>query len=449
MPFRKFKETVRKHSLIEPGDRVLVAFSAGPDSTVLLHFLYLFSEELGYQLGVAHFNHMLREEAEEEEEFCRRRTSEYDLPFFSAREDVKKYAKERGLNLEEAARHLRYAFLEEVAKREGYDKIATGHTLSDQAETLLYRMLRGSGVSGLSSIALIKEGKYIRPLLRVSRKEILDFLEKTGIPFIQDPSNRDLSFDRNWLRHVLIPAVEGRFPGVEEVLAREAEILFHEDRWIEGMMEEELRRRLKGRKLIVDDWSQPLGFKRRLIRTFLRRMRGNLRRINFDHIEHLVNLKPGDEYFLPGEERVLRQGKAFFYLGKLPPLTHYRLSIEGKGIYRIGDLWEISVEEFEGEGSFDSPDEALVTAELPLTVRNWRAGDRYIPLGRREERKLSSVFNSLGVPGPLRPYLPVFVRGDRIVWAFPLPVAEEFKYRGRGLKIKVRPLNPALEFLHS
>ncbi len=448
MPFKKFKETVRRNSLIEPGDRVLVAFSGGPDSTVLLHFLFLFSEELDYQVAVAHFNHMLREEAAKEEEFCRRRASEYDLPFFSAKEDVRKFAKEKGMNLEEAARHLRYAFLEKVAEREGYNKIATGHTLSDQAETLLYRLLRGSGVSGLSSIALVKEGRYIRPLLKVSRAEIMDFLKRTGIPFLQDPSNLDLSFDRNWLRHILLPSIRERFPGVEEVLAREAEILYQEDLWIEGMMEEELQKRLRGRRLFVDDWTQPLGYKRRLIRAFLRKIRGNLRRINFDHIEHLVNLKPGDEYFLPGEERVLRQGDSFFYLGRLPQRRNYSLTIEKEGTYRIEGLWEISVERSEGQGDFSFKDEALVSAELPLVVRNWKAGDRYLPLGRKGERKISNMFNSQGIPGPLRPYLPVFLKGEEVVWPYPLAVSERFRYRGRGLKIRVKPLHPSLDFLH-
>ncbi len=449
MPFKKFKETVRKNSLIEPGDRVLVAFSGGPDSTVLLHFLFLFSEELGYRVGVAHFNHMLRREAAEEEDFCRRRASEYDLPFFSAREDVRGFAEERGMNLEEAARHLRYAFLEKVAQGEGYNKIATGHTLSDQAETLLYRLLRGAGVSGLSSIALLKEGRYIRPLLGVSRSEIMDFLKRTGIPFLQDPSNLDLSFDRNWLRHSLIPFIGERFPGVEEVLAREAEILYQEDLWIEGMMEEELGRRLRGRRLFVDGWTQPLGYKRRLVRAFIRKMRGNLRRINFDHIEHLVNLKPGDEYFLPGEERVLRQGDSFFYLGKLPSRSSYRLAIKEEGLYTIEGLWEISVEGFEGQGDFSGEGQVLVSADLPLEVRNWRAGDRYLPLGRKGERKISNMFNSRRIPGPLRPYLPVFLKDEEIVWPYPLDVSEKFRYRGRGLRIRVKPLHPALDFLQS
>ncbi len=449
MPYRKFKETVRKNSLISRGDRILVAFSGGPDSTVLLHFLFLFTEELDYSLGVAHFNHGLRGEADQEEEFCRRRAREYDLPFFSAKEDVRGFARERGLNLEEAGRLLRYEFLDRLARKEGYNKIATGHTLSDQAETLLYRMLRGAGVSGLSGIPLLREGRYIRPLLNVSRREIMDFLKRVGIPFLEDPSNQDLSFDRNWLRHQLLPVLKERFPGIEETLAREADILYHENLWIESLVEGGVEERLRGRRLKVEDWnSLPLGFKRRVLRGFLRKMRGDLRRINFDHIDHLVNLKPGEEYYIPGGERVLRQSRYFFYLGKIPGYRELYLEIPRPGEYEVEGLWKIKLREWEGNADFSARAVAYISeAELPLVVRNWRPGDKYTPLGSGSPRKISSMFNAEGIPGPLRKFIPVFEKGGEVIWVYSLPVAENFKFTGKGFVVEVIPLLPVFEGL--
>ena len=449
MPYRKFKETVRKNSLISPGDRILVAFSGGPDSTVLLHFLFLFTEEMDYSLAVAHFNHGLREEADHEEEFCRQRAMEYDLPFFSAKEDVRRFARERGLNLEEAGRILRYEFLDQLARKEGYNKIATGHTLSDQAETLLYRMLRGAGASGLSGIPLLREGKYIRPLLNISRREIMDFIKRVGIPFLEDPSNQDLSFDRNWLRHKLLPILKERFPGIEETLAREADILYHENLWIESLVEGELEKRLRGRRLKVEDWdSLPLGFKRRLLRGFLRKMRGNLRRINFDHIDHLVNLKPGEEYYIPGGERVLRQSRHFFYLGKIPEYREFYFEIPRPGEYEAEGLWRIKLREWEGEGDFSRRAVAYISGvELPIVVRNWRPGDKYTPLGSDSPRKLSNMFNAGGIPGPLRRFIPVFEKDGEIIWVYSLPVAERFKFTGKGFVVKVIPLLPVFQAL--
>ena len=442
MPYRKFKETIRKNNLIQEGDRVLVAFSGGPDSTVLLHFLFLFSEELGFSVGVAHLNHGLRRAADSEEEFCRKRSEEYELPFFSKKVNAKEYAKERGLNIEEASRELRYRFLEEIAEKGGYNKIATGHTLSDQAETLLYRLMRGSGISGLSGIHPLREGLYIRPLLQISRDEIMAFLKKTKIPFIIDPSNTDLTYDRNWIRHKLIPVLKKRFPAVEDVLAREALIFLEEDRWIEKIVQEEIERRASGKRLKIEDWEKmPIGFRRRLVRGFLRFTRGNLRRINFDHIEHIVNLTPGEQYFLPGDERIMRLGNSLFYLGKLPEFKEYELEIPGEGEYEINGLWKIKVRSFSGEPDFSRNDATYVSGiRFPVIVRNWKEGDRYIPIGKKEPRKLSNIFNSRGIPGPIRKFIPVFISGGEIFWAYMLPAGEKFKFTGHGFIFEIKPL---------
>ncbi len=432
MPFKKFKETVRKYRLIEEGDRVLVAYSGGPDSTVLLYFLKHFQRELPYQLAVAHFNHKLRPEADEEEEFAAKMAQRFRLEFFSGAEDVRAYAKEHSLNLEEAARILRYRFLEETARAKGFNKIATGHTMTDQAETFLYRLIRGSGRSGLSGIYPVKEGLYIRPLIEITRREIMEFLQRVRLPYVEDPSNLCLTFDRNRIRHKLIPFLEENFsPKIVHILAREAEIFRDEDEFLESLVEKELQQRCHEVFLDVPDWQQlHKGFRRRLVRGFIRRMKGDLRRIGFDHIEHVVNLKPGQEYFLPGGARMVRLGKSFLYLTKAPEVKSYSYTLNPGETITIAECGlTLKASYFEGKPDFSDPFKAYLDAgklSFPLKVREWRRGDKYVPVGATFKKKISDIFCAKGIPRHFRRCFPVLLSGEEIVWVVGLRVGRDY-----------------------
>ncbi len=196
---------------------LLLAVSGGPDSVALVRLLV----GSGYRLEVAHFDHALREDSAEDAAFVRDLCEKLEVPFHTERADVRKIVEERGWNLEDAARRLRYTFLTRTAKRIGAGAVVTGHTQGDQAETVLLQLLRGAAfLRGMSP----RQGQVIRPLLNTSRRELLDYLEAIGQNFRVDASNTDTTRNRAWLRHEVLPRLEQRYPGVKRTLARLASI---------------------------------------------------------------------------------------------------------------------------------------------------------------------------------------------------------------------------------
>ena len=175
------KKTIKTHNLLQRKDKVLIAYSGGPDSTALLSLLLELRELWCLELFLVHFNHKLRPGAEKDEEFVKEVARKNSLPFFLGVKDVGRFAKKRKLNTEEAGRKLRYDFLKKTATRVKANRVATGHTMSDQAETFLMRLLRGSGLRGLSGIYPAVEGIIIRPLIDVERKDIEAYLRERGL----------------------------------------------------------------------------------------------------------------------------------------------------------------------------------------------------------------------------------------------------------------------------
>jgi len=208
---RKVQDSLEKHQMAQAGDRILVGVSGGPDSLCLLHIL----RNLGYQLGAAHLNHGLRgAESDEDEEFVRNFSDSFNVPCFVTRAQIDPES-----NVEEQGRQARQEFFAYVMDREGFDRIAIGHTREDRAETFLLHLFRGSGAEGLTSMAPVS-GQTIRPLIEVSRAEVEGYLQAQGITWRIDSTNADLRFARNRVRHTVIPLIQGQFnPGFVETLS--------------------------------------------------------------------------------------------------------------------------------------------------------------------------------------------------------------------------------------
>ena len=229
----RIKTAIRKSGLIGEGETVVVGFSGGADSMALLHALHT----LGIAVIACHVNHNLRgEESRRDEEAARAFCETLGVPVAVLQADVRKAAAERGCGEEEAGREIRYAFFEEIREKYGADKIATAHTMSDQAETVLYRLVRGSGMKGLRGIPS-QRGCIIRPLLTVSRGEIEAYCRENGLAFVQDSSNTDVSYDRNRIRRETLPSLEAIRPNAAETIARTASVLAQEDDWLEEQAE--------------------------------------------------------------------------------------------------------------------------------------------------------------------------------------------------------------------
>jgi tRNA(Ile)-lysidine synthase len=193
---KKVLHYIHENDLITAGDHVLIGVSGGADSLALLHFLDRFKKTLKIELGAAHLNHCLRgDAADHDQALVKDYCQTHKIPFFSARRDVKKMAAEQKISLEEAGRLARYTFFEKVCQDQGYNRIALGHHLDDQAETILMRLIRGTGIKGISGIR--SNQSVIRPFLSTSKQEILDYCEARGLIFCQDESNFSNVYTRN------------------------------------------------------------------------------------------------------------------------------------------------------------------------------------------------------------------------------------------------------------
>jgi len=437
------RRTISRYGMTRPGETVLVACSGGADSTALLHVLNDLRGDLSIRLAVAHFDHGLRAASARDARFVHEMAAELGLPFYLEKRDVKSYALEHGLNIEEAGRRVRYEFLRETAAEIGAARVATGHSLDDQAESVLMRLLRGSGSRGLGGIAPVLEYVVIRPLIEVRRAEVEAFLKSRRIAHREDESNRDLRFLRNAVRRRLIPHLEKHYePAIVEKLGRTADVLSAEDRALELHVQRILPGMLSGKGLktglSVDALAVlPVGLSRRCIRSFIEIQKGDLLRVTFLDIENIRALKPGKMAILPGGIRLMREGP---WIKRAPgrPVRkaagfHYRWT--GKSALKIPQARAVFTVRIGAAGrdetpSFDDSRRAFLDADrivLPLTVRSPKAGDRFRPLGAPGRQKLTELMRERGIPVSDRGRKAVFESEGKIIWVEGLPVAEDFK----------------------
>src|SRR3954447_8196019 len=302
---RRVNGIITRYSMLQPGDRVGVAVSGGADSVVLLHVLQALSKDWNFGLYVLHVNHKLRgAESDQDETFVRDLAGALNLPFVGGQGRVPQS------NLEQNARRVRQAFFSEVRAEHQLQKIALGHSRSDQAETVLFRMLRGAGLAGLAGIPLAGRNALIRPLLTSGRSEIREFAAAHGILFREDSSNNNPRFTRNRIRIKTLPALSRDYnPNLEEVLAGTAQVAGDEERYWSVVVENVYREASKRTKYgLILDWNklklEHLAVRRRVIRRAIMEVRGNLLSIDLRHIEsvlQIIDSKYGhDRVTLPG-----------------------------------------------------------------------------------------------------------------------------------------------------
>jgi tRNA(Ile)-lysidine synthase len=437
----RVKKTIREYKLLEKKDRILISYSGGVDSTGMLTLLLELRQEWSFELFLGHFNHKLRQAADEDEQFVRRMANRYSLPLFIGSKDVRSYARKKKLNIEEAGRELRYDFLKRTALRIGEAKIATGHTLTDQAETFLMRLMRGAGLRGLGGIFPSVEGTIIRPLIQVERQDIEAYLKEKGIEFRIDESNLDRRFLRNRIRLDLIPYIKKNFaPEIVSSLGRIASIIREEDSLLGKIAQEKAEKAISINNNRISLQAKPLrslpqAIARRIVRDFISELRGNLRQISFEDVESILRLKEGKEFPLRKDHVLRREKDQIFLKKRTPPKRNYEYRWEGKGTLEIK---EIKLR-FEGKklkrgksltNDFDDQTSAFLDLEklkFPLLVRNRREGDRYQPLGAPGQKKLKEIMRAKGIPLSERERRPVFLSGEKIVWILGLPVSEMFR----------------------
>jgi tRNA(Ile)-lysidine synthase len=241
----KITEFAEKYDMFPREGTVLCALSGGRDSMCLLHILLELAPEYGFSVACAHYNHRLRGgESDRDARFVKEYCARLGIPVYVGSGDVNAFSREKGLSVEEAARELRYAFLEQTADEIGATKIATAHNAEDNAETVLLNLIRGSGLSGLGGIPPVR-GRIIRPLLKTTRAEIESYLEEKGIPHVEDSTNAKDDYSRNRLRHGVLPVLRELNPAFVQNVSRTADLLREDEEFIAGQARDFIQKNLR------------------------------------------------------------------------------------------------------------------------------------------------------------------------------------------------------------
>ena len=310
--YTKTIKTIQKYNLIESGDKIVVGVSGGPDSMCLLNILIKVCQNSPSPLAivVAHVNHMIRDEANEEEEFVKKFCEKNDIEFYAKRIDVKKIANTNKIGTEEAGRNERYAFFEEILKKTNANKIAIAHNKNDKAETIIMNILRGTGINGLKGIE-VKRDKYIRPLIECERNEIEDYCKKQNLNPRIDKSNFDNVYTRNKIRNILIPYIKKEFnSNIVDTMDRLSALVAEEEEYIEKQVKKAYTYILLDEKeneiaLDLKQFNlQEKVIKSRIILYTITRLFGSSKGIERVHIEDILKLcsnNIGNKYLTPNK----------------------------------------------------------------------------------------------------------------------------------------------------
>ena len=322
----KVLKTIKKYNLIERGDKIVLGVSGGPDSISMLNILKDLKNEkmLDCELIATHVNHQIREEANSDEEYVKNFCEKNEIKCYTKRIDVKKYANNNKIGLEEAGRNLRYIFFDEVMNSENANKIAIAHNKNDKVETIIMNLLRGSGLSGLKGIEPIRENKYIRPLIECERTEIENYCEENKLNPRIDKTNFENEYTRNKIRNIVLPYIKKEFnPNIIETTNRLSEIATETEEYIQSEVEKIyniLKIEENDKKIILDLKKfnvQNIVIKKRILIYTISKVLGNVQNIEKVNIEDLIKLcqnNIGNKYLTPNKniKVSINKGKIFF-----------------------------------------------------------------------------------------------------------------------------------------
>ncbi|MGH7899159.1 MAG: tRNA lysidine(34) synthetase TilS [Candidatus Binatia bacterium] len=413
------RRTITRHSMIGSRDSVLVAVSGGADSVALLAALVELDPG-GWRLAAGHVDHRLRgRDSERDRRFVERLGKRLGVPVLTVDGAVR-----RGANLEERAREVRYRALHVMARRGTYRRIATAHTFDDQAETVLDHVIRGSGIGGLGGIEPVRRDGVIRPLLDVSRAEVERFLAGRSLPFRRDRTNASLRFTRNRIRHGLLPLLERDFhPRVRQALGRLAELARDDENLLASIAARRLGSLADASGLDAAALARlPPALRRRVVRAWLARERGDVRGVTLDHVDRVCALacKGRD-----GQRESVPRGAVGRVAGKLrwriplPPRSAAFRRLLAVGATLLVGGWQIdcrSVAKAPTPGPWRAVFDADGLDENRLGVRTPKPGDRIRPLGLGGTKKLQDVFVDAKVPRDDRRSWPVFHAREVVLW---------------------------------
>jgi tRNA(Ile)-lysidine synthase len=451
---------IRKHDLLRPGDRVGIAVSGGADSVALLRLMLELRDELGIVLSAVHLNHKLRgADSEADEQFVRGLAATHSLDIFAESRDVKAFSSETKLSLETAAREVRYEFFRTILMSQ-VNRVATAHTLDDQAETVLLKLTRGAGTRGLAGIypkkaisktavsrqssAISKDQSHldrqdktiIRPLLGSRRSYVRSYLAEIGQTWREDASNQDLRHTRNRIRQEILPLLEQKVnPAVCETLAESAEIARAEEvywfREVDRFLPEIWRADERGGTLKLSSQSLPLALRRRLLRAAVENLGIAL---EFRHVEDILGDPSEGSSVLSDQWTITRHGDVINFRQASHRVFDYQyeLPVPGKvSVAEAGIILETSVPDGSGRPHKDDDLVHSGFAQHKWVVRNWRAGERFWAAHTKEPKKIKELLQDRHITGEKKQRWPVIACGDEIIWLSGFGVRRDFQANGR------------------
>lgn len=327
----KVLETIKKHSMIENGEKVVLAVSGGPDSICMLDILNDIKNDetidINFEIVVAHVNHMIRKEAEEDEKYVKKYCEEKQIEFYSKSIDVQKMANNNKIGLEEAGRKARYDFFDEILEKTNAQKIAIAHNKNDKVETVLMHILRGSGINGLKGIEP-KRGKYIRPLIECERNEIEEYCDNKKLQPRIDKTNFENKYTRNKVRNLLIPYIQKEFnPNLIKTIDRLSNLVAEEENYMDKQVEKAYKEMLiseKEKEIQLDLKIfniQEKVIKSRIILYTITRLFGNSKGLEKIHIEDIIKLcsnNIGNKYLTPNKKiKILIKNHKIYFMSQV------------------------------------------------------------------------------------------------------------------------------------
>ncbi|RDC57443.1 tRNA lysidine(34) synthetase TilS [Pedobacter chinensis] len=415
LPLAQFQDFIEQHQLFANDNKILLAVSGGKDSVLMLHLF----KAIGVNIGVAHCNFNLRaDEAQRDENFVKMLAASLDLPFYITHFDTKKYAAEHKISTQMAARDLRYNWFEEIRDKEGYDFIALAQHQNDMVETVLINLTRGTGIGGLHGI-LPKREKLIRPLLFLNREQINELIEENNFGFVEDSSNQSTNYTRNKIRLKVIPHLQEINPNLEKTfaanIARFADVEEFLNLQVQKLHDKIINRKtdgiyiplseiakLKPQKLLLFELLKPFGFTENIV----------------DEILNNLKAMSGTQFFSSNHQAIINRNDLVIVEKNVVGVKNQFIHPSTTCIFLGKDEINLS---FSNDIKFETdPNKAFVNADkliFPLILRYWQNGDKFIPLGMRQPKKVSDFFIDEKVPLHLKHTTPILINGNgHIVW---------------------------------
>lgn len=435
---QKVIKFINREKLILPGEKILIALSGGPDSVFALTFFNKYKKLYKTDLVAFHLNHCLRNlNADDDEEFCRNMCKDLKIDFFSEKKDVKVFAVKNKISVEEGARIVRYKELEKYANLIHADKIVTAHNKSDNSETILLNLLKGSGSKGLAGIPF-QRGKIIRPLLILSSEEIREYLKKRKINYRVDETNLQNDYQRNFIRNEIIPLLKKVInPSLDNALFRSSYILKETNRFVDSYVNE-----LWNNVVVTDNNKVEISVSRididrkNLLGLLFQKCFEDHLKISYSHTDFLkmydlIGSKPGTIIDLTENYQAIRERKSIIIYQNSPIEAEVQLILKpGEKVYFNGV--EIGIEEVNKFVKQTEPDGkteyfSLDATDASFVVRYWRKGDNFVPLGRKSKKNISEFLIDRKVSSFKKKEQLIVENRNNIVWVVGLRLDNRYK----------------------